>query len=192
MDWGNDYFTFSDTNIEYIWRFLKIVHERGWLYIGHRATEWCPRCGTSLSQHELTQSGVYQERSDPSLFVRFPLLDRPGESVVIWTTTPWTLPANVAAAVNPEGEYGLRENGEWVRSQLFPDERLRAAAAGLGARRLPLRGPVRHARRPAPSVEHRIVPWDEVSLDQGTGIVHIAPGCGAEDFELAHASACRC
>src|SRR3954467_3029098 len=69
MDWGKDYFTFSDTNIEYIWRFLKIVHGRGWLYMGHRATEWCPRCGTSLSQHELTQGGVYQERADPSLFV---------------------------------------------------------------------------------------------------------------------------
>ena len=82
MDWGNDYFTFSDTNIEYIWKFLKIVNERGWLYMGHRSTEWCPRCGTSLSQHELTQSGVYQDRADPSLFVRFPLLDRPGESLV--------------------------------------------------------------------------------------------------------------
>src|SRR5215218_4846924 len=78
MDWGTDYFTFSDTNIEYIWGFLKTVEERGWLYVGHRSTEWCPRCGTSLSQHELTQSGVYQEKSDPSLFVRFPLLDRPG------------------------------------------------------------------------------------------------------------------
>ena len=76
IDWGNDYFTFSDTNIEYIWRFLKLMHERGWLYMGHRSTEWCPRCGTSLSQHELSQSGVYQDRSDPSLFVRLPLLDR--------------------------------------------------------------------------------------------------------------------
>ncbi|MFL5929895.1 MAG: class I tRNA ligase family protein, partial [Gaiellaceae bacterium] len=114
MDWGNDYFTFSDKNIEYIWRFLQLVHERGWLYLGHRSTEWCPRCGTSLSQHELTQGGVYQERSDPSLFVRLPLLDHPGESLVIWTTTPWTLPANVAAAVKPDAEYGRRENGEWV------------------------------------------------------------------------------
>src|SRR5215207_6534445 len=76
MDWGNDYFTFSDTNIEYIWRFLQLLHTRGWLYLGHRSTEWCPRCGTSLSQHELTQAGVYQERSDLSLYVRFPLLDR--------------------------------------------------------------------------------------------------------------------
>src|SRR5215208_1330561 len=86
MDWGNDYYTFSDTNIEYIWRFLKLVHERGWLAMGHRSTEWCPRCGTSLSQHELSQSGVYQERHDPSLFVRFPLEERQGESLVIWTT----------------------------------------------------------------------------------------------------------
>src|SRR5256714_11646002 len=106
MDWGRDYFTFSDTNIEYIWKFLKILHGRGWLYMGHRATEWCPRCGTSLSQHELTQGGVYQERADPSLFVRFPLLDFEGQSVVVWTTTPWTLPANVAAAVHPDEEYG--------------------------------------------------------------------------------------
>ena len=63
MDWGNDYYTFSDTNIEYVWRMLKRVHEQKWLYLGHRSTEWCPRCGTSLSQHELTQSGVYQERA---------------------------------------------------------------------------------------------------------------------------------
>ncbi|MDQ5820460.1 MAG: class I tRNA ligase family protein, partial [Actinomycetota bacterium] len=142
MDWGNDYYTFSDTNIEYIWRFLKSVHERGWLYLGHRSTEWCPRCGTSISQHELSQSDVYQDKSDPSLFVRFPLRNRPhrpsrhglrdgiasdaegreNESLVIWTTTPWTLPANVAAAVNPEAEYGKRDTGEWVAVQRFPDD----------------------------------------------------------------------
>ena len=135
MDWGNDYFTFSDTNIEYIWRFLQLVHERGWLYLGHRSTEWCPRCGTSLSQHELTQAGVYQDRSDPSLFVRFPLLDRPDESLVIWTTTPWTLPANVAAAVKPDAEYGRRENGEWVAVARYPGRALRRARPRRGARR---------------------------------------------------------
>src|SRR5262249_61105975 len=90
--------------------------------MGHRPTAWCPRCGTSLSQHELTQGGVYQDRTDPSLYVRFPLLDQPGESVVIWTTTPWTLPANVAAAVKPDAEYGRRENGEWVAVARYPDE----------------------------------------------------------------------
>ena len=176
MDWGNDYFTFSDTNIEYIWKFLKIVNERGWLYKGHRSTEWCPRCGTSLSQHELTQSGVYQDRADPSLFVRFPLLDRAGEFVVVWTTTPWTLPANVAAAVHPDEEYGRRENGEWVAVERFPDDtfveqraRARSSSAGATAGRST-------TSAPGASVEHRVIPWDDVTMDQGTGIVHIAPG----------------
>ena len=183
MDWGNDYFTFADTNIEYIWRFLQIVHERGWLYVGHRATEWCPRCGTSLSQHELTQSGVYQERSDPSLYVRFPLLDRKGEFVVVWTTTPWTLPANVAAAVNPEADYGLRENGEWGAVARYPDETFTEHAKGQELVGLRYEGPF-DTLAPGAAVEHRVVAWDEVTLDDGSGIVHIAPGCGGEDFEL--------
>jgi isoleucyl-tRNA synthetase len=183
MDWGNDYFTFSDTNIEYIWRFLQLVHERGWLYLGHRSTEWCPRCGTSLSQHELTQSGVYQQRSDPSLFVRFPLVDRPDESVVVWTTTPWTLPANVAAAVKPDAEYGMRENGEWVAVARFPDDRFVRRARGEELVGLRYRGPFDDLG-PGAEVEHRVIPWDEVSLEEGTGIVHIAPGAGQEDFEL--------
>src|SRR6476660_10016429 len=109
MDWDNDYYTFSDTNIEYIWRFLKTVHERGWLYKWHRSTQWCPRCGTSLSQHEQAGEENYQELDHPSLYVRFPLVEREGEALVVWTTTPWTLPANVAAAVKPDAEYALRD-----------------------------------------------------------------------------------
>jgi isoleucyl-tRNA synthetase len=183
MDWGRDYFTFSDTNIEYIWRFLRLVHERGWLYLGHRSTEWCPRCGTSLSQHELTQAGVYQDRSDPSLYVRFPLVDRPGESLVVWTTTPWTLPANVAAAVKPDAEYGSRETGEWVAVSRYPDERFTRTARGDELVGLRYRGPFDELG-PGGEVDHRVIPWDDVSLEEGTGIVHIAPGAGQEDFEL--------
>jgi len=182
MDWGNDYFTFSDTNIEYIWRFLSIVDERGWLYKGHRSTEWCPRCGTSISAHEL--AGSYVDRSDPSLFVRLPLLDRPGESLVIWTTTPWTLPANVAAAVNPDAEYGRRLSGEWVAAPRYPDERFDEVLRGAELVGWRYEGPFDQLG-PGGSVEHRAIPWDDVSLDEGTGIVHIAPGCGGEDFELA-------
>jgi isoleucyl-tRNA synthetase len=185
MDWGNDYMTFSDTNIEYIWRFLKLVHDRGWLYLGHRSTDWCPRCGTSLSQHELSQAGVYQERADPSLFVRFPLTERHGESLVVWTTTPWTLPANVAAAVKPDAEYGLTENGNWVAVGRYPDERFQRHARGEELVGLHYQGPF-DTLGPGDAVEHRVIPWDDVTLDQGTGIVHIAPGCGAEDFELSH------
>ncbi len=183
MDWGSDYFTFSDTNIEYIWRFLELVHERGWLYLGHRSTEWCPRCGTSLSQHELTQAGVYQERSDPSLYVRFPLRDRPEESVVVWTTTPWTLPANVAAAVKPDAEYGRRENGEWVATARYPDEKFVRCVPGAELVGLRYEGPFDDLG-PGGEVDHRVIPWDDVSLEEGSGIVHIATGAGQEDFEL--------
>ena len=182
MDWGKDYFTFSDTNIEYIWRFLRLVHERGWLYLGHRSTEWCPRCGTSISAHELV--GSYVDRADPSLYVRLPLLERQGEALVIWTTTPWTLPANVAAAVKPDAEYGRRENGEWVAVGRYPDETFLEQKRGEELVGWRYAGPFDDLP-PGADVEHRVIPWDEVTLDDGTGIVHIAPGCGAEDFELS-------
>jgi isoleucyl-tRNA synthetase len=182
MDWGNDYFTFSDTNIEYIWRFLARVHAQGYLYKGHRSTEWCPRCGTSISAHELV--GNYEDRTDPSLFVRFPLLDRPGQALAVWTTTPWTLPANVAAAVRPDAEYGLRPDGEWVAVARYPDEEYGERVSGADLVGLRYEGPFDNLPAAA-EVEHRVIPWDEVSLDEGTGIVHIAPGCGAEDFELS-------
>ncbi len=212
MAWGTDYYTFSDTNIEYIWKFLRIVHERGWLYLGHRPTEWCPRCGTSISAHELV--GNYVDRSDPSLFVRFPLLDRPGEALVIWTTTPWTLPANVAAAVRPDAEYGRLAAGDWVaveRADAASIERAEgdpnAASPHRGAPGGRPPGPTPFAEvlpgselvgwryqgpfdylAPGAGVEHRVVGWDEVSMDEGTGIVHIAPGAGTEDFDLGKAN----
>ncbi len=182
MDWGNDYFTFSDTNIEYIWRFLRRMHDQGYLYEGHRSTEWCPRCGTSISAHELV--GHYEERSDPSLFVRFPLLDRPGQSLAVWTTTPWTLPANVAAAVNPEAEYGLRPDGEWWAVSRAPDAEFVERVTGADLAGLRYEGPFDQLPAAA-DLEHRIIPWEDVSMEEGTGIVHIAPGCGAEDFELS-------
>jgi isoleucyl-tRNA synthetase len=184
MDWGNDYFTFSDTNIEYIWKFLKHVDEQGWLYLGHRSTEWCPRCGTSISQHELSQADVYREKLDPSLYVRFPLLDREGESLVVWTTTPWTLPANVAAAVKPDAEYGLRDGREWVAVALDAQADFTRRVRGEELVGLRYRGPFDELPAAA-EIEHRVIPWDEVTLDQGTGVVHIAPGAGTEDFELS-------
>jgi isoleucyl-tRNA synthetase len=183
MDWDRDYYTFSDTNIEYIWRFLKTVHERGWLYKGHRSTVWCPRCGTSISQHELF-AGEYKELEHPSLFVRFPLKERTNEALVVWTTTPWTLPANVAAAVNPSAQYGLTETGEWWATALKPDVTFTRTALGSELVGLEYEGPFDHL--PAQEgVVHRVIPWDDVVLDEGTGIVHIAPGAGAEDFELS-------
>ncbi len=184
MDWDNDYYTFSDTNIEYIWGFLKEVHGRGWLYKGHRATQWCPRCGTSLSQHEQAGEENYVEMEHPSLFVRFPLLERQGEALIVWTTTPWTLPANVAAAVKPDAEYGRRESGDWVAVECYPEDSFVERKRGEELVGLTYRGPFDHFAA-QDGVVHRVIPWDEVSLDEGTGIVHIAPGAGAEDFELS-------
>lgn len=188
MDWDASYFTMTDVNISYIWGFLKECHDRGWLYIGHRSMPWCPRCGTSLSQHELIDS--YEDLTHPSLFVRFPLLDREDEFVVVWTTTPWTLPANVAAAVNPSEAYVRVQTKEGV-----------AIVAEARLEHLPMKGDVLETvtgadlvglryRTPfseleaQSEVEPRVVAWNEVSMEDGTGIVHIAPGCGSEDFDL--------
>src|ERR671923_150163 len=184
MDWDNDYYTFSDTNNEYIWRFLREVHRRGWLYRGHRSTQWCPRCGTSLSQHEQAGDDKYQELEHPSLFVRFPLSDREGEALVVWTTTPWTLPANVAAAVKPDAEYVLTEDGEWWVRELAGERAARETRRGEELVGWRYTGPFDELA-PQQGIEHRVIPWDDVSLQEGTGIVHIAPGAGTEDFELS-------
>src|ERR671939_1111106 len=104
MDWGDSYFTMSDENNYTIWRMIKTCHERGWLYRGHDVMPWCPRCGTGMSNMEIETEG-YSEVTHTSLYVRFPLLDHPGESLLVWTTTPWTLTANVAAAVHPDLTY---------------------------------------------------------------------------------------
>jgi isoleucyl-tRNA synthetase len=184
MDWPSSYYTFSDTNIEYIWRFLKTVHERGWLYKGHRSTQWCPRCGTSLSHHEQAGEENYRELEHPSLYVRFPLKDREGEALSVWTTTPWTLPANVAAAVKPDAEYVLRDDGLWLARELAGEGEFRKAVRGNELVGLEYEGPSDDL--PAQEgVVHRVIPWDEVSLSEGTGVVHIAPGAGTEDFELS-------
>ena len=139
MDWGNDYFTFSDTNIEYVWRILKIVHERGWLY-------WPPLDGVvpALRHVDLAaradHRGVYRPRRPVAL--RPPAAARPAGRVARrLDDDPWTLPANVAAAVNPEAEYGRRLDGEWVAVARYPDEEFAEKPAGLGARRLALQGP---------------------------------------------------
>jgi isoleucyl-tRNA synthetase len=184
MDWDNDYYTFSDTNIEYIWRFLKVVSEKGWLYKGHRSTQWCPRCGTSLSQHEQAGEENYIEMEHPSLFVRFPLREREGEALVVWTTTPWTLPANVAAAVRPDADYGLTHDGRWVAVARHPDEEFVETKRGEELVGWQYNGPFDELEAQS-GVVHRVIPWADVALDEGTGIVHIAPGAGAEDFELS-------
>ena len=189
MDWDNSYYTYSDRNIEHIWHFLKQCHQRGWLYRGHRVMPWCTRCGTSLSQHEL--SDVYEEVTHRTVFAALPLAERPGERVLVWTTTPWTLLANVALAVHPELEYArVRHEGRVLILARGAVERVAPSAEVLSVVRgadlvgQEYVGPFDElpAQR---GVVHRIVAWNQVEETEGTGVVHIAPGCGAEDSELS-------
>ncbi|HSK51191.1 MAG TPA: class I tRNA ligase family protein [Clostridia bacterium] len=194
-DVGGSYFTFSNENNDLIWGFLRECHERGWLYKGHDTMPWCPRCGTGLSQMEMNEG--YADREDPGLTVRLPLLDRPDESLLVWTTTPWTLAANVAAAGGPEVRYVRVRQGDrsyWLargvlKQALVGDFRVEEEKAGAELVGWRYGGPfddlpaVREAFE-ADAYEHRIVAWDEVGEAEGTGIVHIAPGAGAEDFAL--------
>ncbi|HKA54102.1 MAG TPA: class I tRNA ligase family protein, partial [Candidatus Binatia bacterium] len=183
------YFTMDDNNIEHIWHFLKKCEELGWLYIGHRVMPWCWRCGTSLSQHELIDS--YREQTDPSVYFRCAIPDRPGEYFLVWTTTPWTLTANVALAIHPDIDYArVRVGGDvYYLAAARVEAVLPRNAERLGTVKgnellgLSYAGPFDDLPAQA-GVKRRTIPWEVISTEEGTGIVHIAPGCGAEDFEL--------
>lgn len=189
MDWEHSYYTHDDGNIAGIWFFLKKCHERGYLYQGHMPLPWCTRCGTSLSQHEMI--GSYVRAVQPAIYVTAPLLDGSGRHLVMWTTTPWTLAANTAAAVHPELKYvevesplGTLIMSEASRRRLgYTDS---AVVGGFSGDKLDgLMFETFFPDLPAQSgITHRIVGWDEIDPDEGAGIVHIAPGCGPEDFVL--------
>jgi isoleucyl-tRNA synthetase len=189
-DWENSYFTMSDENNYTIWHFLKKCHERGLIYKDLDAMPWCPRCGTGISEQERKEG--YKVVTDTAVYVRFPLRDWPRESLLIWTTTPWTLAANVAAAVNPGLTYAKVKVGDdllWVSkgsvAKLGRDAEIVSEVPGSELIDRRYDGPFDEIPAAAEAVEaHRVIAWDEVADTEGTGIVHIAPGCGKEDFDL--------
>jgi isoleucyl-tRNA synthetase len=207
---GGSYYTLSNENNYMIWRALKICYENGWLYRGADTMPWCPRCATAISQHEIVTDG-YAEITHRSVTLKFPLRDQPGEALLIWTTTPWTLTSNVAAAVGPDLDYvkvkmlltdeilylskgttGLLRGKYEVLAELKgqdmigwtydgPFDDLPAAQQPGGWTELNevIVGLTANAKE-----AHQVIAWDEVSEEEGTGIVHIAPGAGAEDYAL--------
>ena len=214
---GGSYFTFSNENNYMIWRFLKKCWQKGWLYRGADVMPWCPRCATGISQHEIVTDG-YAQITHPSVTVRFPLLADSGErrtenglplSMLVWTTTPWTLTSNVAAAVGPELVYVKVKQGEelfilskgtlhmlrgsytveselmgvdmkgWKYSGPFDDLPTSQMAGGYTH----LANLIKDIKGNAIQA-HQVILWQAVGETEGTGIVHIAPGCGAEDFVL--------
>jgi isoleucyl-tRNA synthetase len=198
MDWDNSYFTLSDENNYAVWHFLKVCHQHGWLYKGTDVMPWCVRCGTGLSEQEVATT-EYEEVTHTSVYVKFPLVDRKGESLLVWTTTPWTLTSNVAAAVNPGADPQTGEPVEYVKARRGGEIFYAASSAlptiGDGFEILETlsgkdmlgwryRGPFDELPAEA-GVEHMVIAWDEVSATEGTGIVHIAPGAGKEDFALS-------
>ncbi len=193
MDWDHSYYTNSDENNYAIWDFLAECHRRGLIYRGHDVMPWCPRCGTGLSNMELATEG-YRELTHLSLTVRLPITaaGHEDEDLLVWTTTPWTLSSNVAAAVHPDLTYVLvqgRDGRRWWLShgslaRVAPDADVVRDAKGSELVGLTYRGPFDELPA-ADGVEHRVIPWNEVSDEEGTGIVHIAPGSGQEDFALS-------
>ena len=190
---GGSYFTFSDENNYTIWQMLKSCFDRDWVYKGRDVMPWCARCGTGLSQHEIVTEG-YQELTHPSIVLRFPLRDRTGENLLIWTTTPWTLTSNVAAAVGPELEYVKARQGDEVFylskgtvHMLKGEYTIEGTIKGSEMEGWMYEGPFDElpSQQESGSIDkHKVILWDEVGDEEGTGIVHIAPGCGAEDFIL--------
>ncbi len=191
MDWENSYHTMSDENNYMIWAFLKKCHERGFLYQGHDVMPWCPRCSTGLSNMEIVTEG-YQELTHTSVFLAFPLLGRSNESLLVWTTTPWTLTSNVAAAVHPDLTYVAVRQGEQlyylskgaIANAIRGSYTIEREMKGSDLVGLTYRGPFDELA-PQRGVVHRVIPWEDVGEAEGTGIVHIAPGCGKEDFALS-------
>jgi isoleucyl-tRNA synthetase len=187
VDLSDAYVTCTNEYVESVWHILKTMWDRGLIYQGHKILPYCPRCGTPLSSHEVAQG--YEDATDPSVFVRMRLKDEPGTSLLVWTTTPWTLISNVALAVAPTESYVKVKQG---------DEHLILAEARLSV----LDGPYEVVARlmgldlvqrdyeplysfvPPDRRAHFVIPAGFVTLDDGTGIVHIAPAFGEDDYQV--------
>lgn len=196
VDLETAYVTYTNDYVETVWWILKSLWQKDLLYQGFKVVPYCPRCGTPLSDHEVAQG--YEDAVDPSVYIRLPLVDKPGTSLLVWTTTPWTLPANVAVAAHPDVEYStierdLPEGGterlilaSALVESVFGEEKVRVVDTFKGKA---LKGKKYHPLFtfiPSEKSSHYVVNANYVTTDDGTGLVHIAPAFGAEDMEVAN------
>ncbi|MDD1682739.1 MAG: isoleucine--tRNA ligase, partial [Methanoregula sp.] len=195
LDFAGAYQTVMPEYIEAAWWTLAKAEEKGMLERGHRVVNWCPRCETAIADAEVE----YWDESDPSIFVKFPLRDKPGESLVIWTTTPWTLPANVAVAVSKDVEYAkvrAKKDGPeellWIAEPLvkpvlkkarYKDFAILETRKGEDLAGWTYDSPLSSQVPLQRDIDHRVVCADFVTLEN-TGLVHIAPGHGWDDYVL--------
>jgi len=195
VDMKDAYITYKNEYIESVWWILKNFWERDLLYQGYKVVPYCPRCGTPLSDHEVAQG--YRDATDPSVFVRMPLVDEPGTSLLVWTTTPWTLPANVAVAAGEDIDYvkisrtlqdGESEQlilAENLLSRLFGDEPVTIAERFKGKLLKGKKYKPLFTFLPTTKPAHFVVMGSFVSTEDGSGLVHIAPAFGADDMQVA-------
>ncbi|MBN8638719.1 MAG: isoleucine--tRNA ligase, partial [Anaerolineae bacterium] len=190
------YVTFTNDYIESVWWILKQFWEKDLLYKGLKVVPYCARCGTPLSSHEVSQG--YEDVEDPSVFVRFPLRDKPGVYFLVWTTTPWTLPANVALAVGADLDYvqleGPVQGGDGtenlimaaalVDKVLVHREEYKVVKKFKGKDLLGMQYNPLYTFLPVETKYAYVVAGDFVSTDDGTGIVHIAPAFGVDDMAV--------
>lgn len=201
MDWKNSYFTMSDANNYAIWNFLKICHQRGWLYKGHDSVPWCPRCETAISQHEMLTED-YKQVTHQSIYLTLPLTGKPQQFLLVWTTTPWTLPANIGVAVDASLDYSLVQVKSGQQFWLLKDLAVTVLAAdfdkiiktvkGKALIGLKYSGPfdsfpavVQVKNHPK---FHTVIAADPlimpIATNEGTGLVHTAVSAGTEDYQL--------
>jgi isoleucyl-tRNA synthetase len=195
VDLEEAYVTYTNDYIESVWWILKNFWDKGLLYQGFKVVPYCPRCGTPLSDHEVAQG--YAEAVDPSIFVRMPLIDDPGTSLLVWTTTPWTLPGNVAVAVHPDVDYVIVERefadgrkeklilAEDLVEKVFRDEQVEVFETFKGKKLKGVKYQPLFTFLALEKQAHYVVLGDFVTTEDGTGMVHIAPAFGAEDMDAA-------
>ncbi len=193
IDLDQAYWTMTPDYVESVWAILRQIWDKGLLEEDFKVVPYCPRCETALSNHEQHQPGAYQTVSDPSVYVRFPLVDDPDTALLVWTTTPWTLLANMAAAVGPDIVYAVVVDPAAPAKKLIVARELADSLFGEGTvieRELPGRDLLdKRYSPPFPFVEpgpngHTVRAGDFVSTEEGTGIVHLAP-YGEDDMVVA-------
>ncbi len=196
MQWDDPYMTLKDDYIEAAWWTLKQASERNLLDVGKRSVNWCPRCETAIADSEVE----YSDRTDPSIYVKFKVKGEENTFIVIWTTTPWTIPANVAVAVHPDFEYSkfraIRQDGSEeiliaatdlienvLRQGRYVDYEVLETMLGEELTKLEYESPVGDLVPVQNEIKHGVYLADFVTAEN-TGCVHIAPGHGIDDFNV--------
>ncbi|MEW4286755.1 isoleucine--tRNA ligase [Rossellomorea marisflavi] len=187
VDMDDPYVTLENDYIESVWHILSDLHKRDLLYKGHRVTPYCPSCQTTLSSHEVAQG--YKDVKDLSATAKFRIEGSDNEFILGWTTTPWTLPANIALAVNPELTYvKVKSDGDtYIVAESLKDKHFSEEAPIVSSfKGSELEGTAYVPPFPfvSPEKGHIVVSGDFVTADSGTGIVHIAPAYGEDDYQL--------